>query len=170
MSTPGTPNPYAHGKLDTVHQDYSGRTLPGQTHLNNQWNAHQGFGMKNQGRNLMGDFGFGNSHSQGTVPSTPPRDGTLRQGGAPLKCGPKSVKRTGPRGKAYCARCNRNHVKTWDRFAKKYYCGFDPDAYSAQIKQSRKQTMGGKKTNRAKRSHKKTRRAHKKSKSRRKRR
>ena len=92
------------------------------------------------------------------------------QGGASLKCGPKSVKRTDARGKAYCAKCNRNHVKTWDRFAKNYYCGFDPDAYSAQIKQSRRRTMGGKKTKRAKRSHKKTRHTHKKSKSRRKRR
>lgn len=92
------------------------------------------------------------------------------QGGASLKCGPKSVKKTDARGKAYCAKCNRNHVKTWDRFAKNYYCGFDPDAYSAQIKQSRKRIMGGKKTKRTKRSHKKTRRTHKKSKSHRKRR
>ena len=169
MQTPPAPNSYAHGNLPTVHQDHDGRTLPGQTRLNQQWDARKRY-ENSEGRNLMGDFGddFG-SPSQRTAPSTPTRGGTRRQGGAPLKCGPKSVKRTGPRGKAYCARCNRNHVKTWDRFAKNYYCGFDPDAYSAQIKQSRKRTMGGKKTKRAKRSHKKTRRAHKKSKSHRKR-
>ena len=102
MSTPGTPNPYAHGKLDTVHQDYSGRTLPGQTHLNNRWNAHQRYGMNNQGRNLMGDFGFGNSHSQGTAPSTPTRGGTRRQRGV-IRRGKKTKKVKRSHKKTRCA-------------------------------------------------------------------
>ena len=94
------------------------------------------------------------------------------QGGASLKCGTHEVRQTDARGKAYCARCGRNHVKMWDRRANTYYCGFDPEAYDKRIKatRGRSRRVGGKKTKRAKRSSKKTRRTHKKRRTHRKRR
>ena len=96
MQTPHAPNSYAHGTLDTVHQHHDGNTMAGQTHRNNRWNAHQGYGMNNQGRNLMSDF---DSPSQRTSPSTPNRGGTRRQRG---------VIRRGKKTK----RSNRSHKKT----------------------------------------------------------
>lgn len=163
MSTPDAPNPYAHGVLNTVHQDYSGRTMRGWTHDNNRWNAHQGYRMNNEGRNLMNDYGH--SQTPPTTPPTTPRGGARGNG---LKCGSNAVKtRNRDRG-VICVRCGINHVKTFDKRANSYYCGFNPEAYAKRTRN--RPRGGGKKTKRAKRSHKKTRRAYKKSKSHRKRR
>ena len=97
MSTPGAPNPYLHGRTPaTVHQDYSGRTLPGQTRSNQQWAAREIY-ENSEGRNLMNDFG---RPSQRTPPSTPPRRGGTRRQRGVIRRGKKTK------------RSKRSHKKT----------------------------------------------------------
>ena len=165
MSTPGAPNPYLHGRTPaTVHQHPDdAMTLPGQTRSNQQWAAREIY-ENSEGRNLMNDFGRP-SQTPPTTPPTTPRGGARGNG---LKCGSNAVKtRNRDRG-VICVRCGINHVKTFDKRANSYYCGFNPEAYAKRTRN--RPRGGGKKTKRAKRSHKKTRRAYKKSKSHRKRR